>query len=97
VAGLVVMRTVAALANEAADAVTHGIATAADVDTAMQKGVNYPRGPLRWGDDVGVGRVRDVLVHLAAHYGEDRYRVSPLIARRHAAGGRLAAAAGAPR
>jgi len=97
VAGLVVMRTVAALANEAADAVTHGIATAADVDIAMQKGVNYPRGPLRWGDDVGVGRIRDVLVHLAAHYGEDRYRVSPLIARRHAAGGRLAAAAGAPR
>ena len=97
VAGLVVMRTVAALVNEAADAVTHGIATAADVDTAMQKGVNYPRGPLRWGDDVGVGRVRDVLVHLAAHYGEDRYRVSPLIARRHAAGGRLAAAAGAQR
>jgi 3-hydroxybutyryl-CoA dehydrogenase len=94
VAGLVVMRTVAALANEAADAVTHGIATAADVDVAMQKGVNYPRGPLRWGDDVGVGRIRDVLVHLAAHYGEDRYRVSPLIARRHATGGRLALATG---
>ena len=97
VAGLVVLRTVAALANEAADAVTHGIATAADVDVAMQKGVNYPRGPLGWGDDVGVSRIRDVLVHLAAHYGEDRYRVSPLIARRHATGGRLAAATGGPR
>ena len=91
VAGLVVMRTVATLANEAADAVTHGIASARDVDVAMQKGVNYPRGPLDWADRIGVDVVRDALQHLAAHYGEDRYRISPLIARRHATGGRLAA------
>jgi 3-hydroxybutyryl-CoA dehydrogenase len=92
VAGLVVLRTVAALANEAADAVTHGVASAHDVDVAMQKGVNYPRGPLQWADDVGLGRVRSVLVNLAAHYGEDRYRLSPLIARRYAAGAPLASA-----
>jgi 3-hydroxybutyryl-CoA dehydrogenase len=91
VAGLVVMRTVAMLANEAADAVTHAVATAADVDLAMQNGVNYPRGPLRWADDVGVARIRDVMQNLAAHYGQDRYRLSPLIARRHAAGQGLAA------
>jgi len=91
VAGLVVLRTVATLANAAADAVTHGIASARDVDVAMQKGVNYPRGPLAWADDVGVGRILDVLHHLAAHYGEDRYRISPLIARRHAVGRRLSA------
>jgi len=82
VAGLVVMRTVAMLANEAADAVTQKVATARDVDVAMQKGVNYPLGPLAWADRIGVAHVRDVLVHLAAHYGGDRYRVSPLIARR---------------
>jgi 3-hydroxybutyryl-CoA dehydrogenase len=91
VAGLVVMRTVATLANEAADAVVHGIASARDVDIAMQKGVNYPRGPLEWADNVGVDRIRNVLHHLAQHYGEDRYRLSPLIARRHATGERLAA------
>ena len=90
VAGLVVLRTVAALANEAADAVTLGIASARDVDVAMQKGVNYPRGPLAWADDIGVSRVRRVLVNLAAHYGEDRYRLSPLIARRDAVGAPLA-------
>jgi 3-hydroxybutyryl-CoA dehydrogenase len=87
------MRIVATLANEAADAVTHHIASAADVDVAMQKGVNYPRGPLAWADDVGVARIRDVLHHLAVHYGEDRYRLSPLIARRHATGERLSAPA----
>ena len=91
VAALVVLRVVATLANEAADAVTHGIASAEDVDVAMQKGVNYPRGPLRWADEIGVGRIREVLRNLASHYGEDRYRLAPLIARRHAAGRRLAA------
>jgi 3-hydroxybutyryl-CoA dehydrogenase len=89
VAGLIVLRTVAMLANEAADAVTQGIASAADVDVALQKGVNYPRGPLAWADALGVAFVRDTLHNLAAHYGEDRYRLSPLIARRCASKGRL--------
>ena len=89
VAGMLVLRTVAMLANEAADAVAQGIASAADVDLAMRKGVNYPRGPLEWGDALGPTFVRDTLVNLAAHYGEDRYRLSPLIARRCASAGRL--------
>ena len=90
VAGLAVMRTVVMLANEAADAVTQGIATAHDVDLAMQKGVNYPVGPLAWADRIGAARVREVVVNLAAHYGEDRYRISPLLARRCAAAQALA-------
>jgi 3-hydroxybutyryl-CoA dehydrogenase len=89
VAGLLVMRTVAMLANEAADAVVQGVADPPAVDTALQQGVSYPRGPLAWADAVGVGVIRDVLVHLALHYGEDRYRVSPLIARRALTGGTL--------
>ena len=89
VAGLIVLRTVAMLANEASDAVAQGIASAADVDVAMQKGVNYPRGPLAWADALGLVLVRDTLTHLASHYGEDRYRLSPLLARRCASEGRL--------
>lgn len=89
VAGLVVMRTVAMLANEAADAVTQGIANAHDVDVAMRNGVNYPTGPLAWADAVGLGHVSAVLRNLAAHYGEDRYRISPLLARRCAVNARL--------
>ena len=90
VAGLVVMRTVAMLANEAADAVTQGIASAGDTDTAMVNGVNYPRGPLAWADAIGVAHVAAVLENMAAHYGDGRYRTSPLVARRRATGGRLA-------
>jgi 3-hydroxybutyryl-CoA dehydrogenase len=89
VAGLIVLRTVAMLANEASDAVTQGIATAADVDVAMRKGVNYPRGPMAWADALGLPFVRDTIGNLAIHYGEDRYRLSPLIARRCASEGRL--------
>jgi 3-hydroxybutyryl-CoA dehydrogenase len=82
VPGMVVMRTVAMLANEAADAVNQGVCSAEAVDTAMQKGVNYPRGPLAWTDAVGVAQVVAVLSNLAASYGEDRYRVSPLLRRK---------------
>ena len=56
----------------------------------MQKGVSYPRGPLAWGDASGAARIAGVLANLAAHYGEDRYRVSPRLARAAQAGGRLA-------
>jgi 3-hydroxybutyryl-CoA dehydrogenase len=86
VPGLAVMRTVAMLANEAADAVHQGVCSAAAADTAMQKGVNYPRGPLAWADAIGVNHVVTVLQNLAASYGEDRYRVSPLLRRRQFAG-----------
>ena len=86
VPGLAVMRTVAMLANEAADAVNQGVCSAEAVDIAMQKGVNYPRGPLAWADSVGIAHVVTVLTNLAATYGEDRYRVSPLLRRKLANG-----------
>jgi 3-hydroxybutyryl-CoA dehydrogenase len=85
VPGMAVMRTVAMLANEAADAVNQGVCSARAVDVAMQKGVNYPRGPLAWADAVGLRHVAAVLHNLAATYGEDRYRVSPLLRRKLAA------------
>ena len=55
--GLLVMRTVAMLANEAADVVHTGVASAEAVDQAMRLGVNYPSGPLAWAEAIGLGRV----------------------------------------
>jgi 3-hydroxybutyryl-CoA dehydrogenase len=89
VPGMAVMRTVAMLANEAADTVNQGVCSAADADMAMQKGVNYPRGPLAWADAIGLATIAEVLSNLAVSYGEDRYRVSPLIMRKTAAGGKF--------
>ncbi|KVC60296.1 3-hydroxyacyl-CoA dehydrogenase [Burkholderia ubonensis] len=86
VPGMIVMRTVAMLANEAADTVNQGVCSPADLDLAMEKGVNYPCGPLAWADAIGIARVHRVLSHLAASYGEDRYRVSPRLAALRASG-----------
>ncbi len=81
-AGMVALRTVAMLANEAADAVLQGIGSAHDIDTAMRFGTNYPKGPLEWADALDVAFVARVLANLHDHYGEERYRVSPLIQRK---------------
>ncbi len=72
--GLVVMRTLAMLANEAADAVLQGVASSSDVDLAMCAGLNYPEGPLSWSTSLGQGIIWEVLTNLQKSYGEDRYR-----------------------
>lgn len=87
--GLVVMRTVAMLASEAADAAMQGVASAADIDIAMTKGVNYPLGPLAWADRIGLPHVLAVLDALASTYGEDRYRASALLRRKISGGNRF--------
>lgn len=80
-AGLVAARTVATLVNEAVWALSEGAATAADLDLAMRLGVNYPQGPLAWGDQLGLDWVLAVLEHLHRDLGEDRYRPAPLLRR----------------
>lgn len=80
--GLLVWRTVAMLANEALDAVQKHVASEQDIDTAMRLGVNYPKGPLQWGAELGWNNVLRVLENLQAHYGEERYRPSSLLRQR---------------
>lgn len=79
----IVDRVLAMLINEAADAVHFNIASAEDVDLAMTKGVNYPKGLLAWADELGPSVVYERLVALQDEYREDRYRPSPLL-RKHA-------------
>ncbi len=76
--GMIVLRTLAMLANEAADAVNTNVCSVSALNVAMRKGVNYPIGPLEWADDYGVAEVWSVLENIRTHYGEPRYRVSPL-------------------
>jgi 3-hydroxybutyryl-CoA dehydrogenase len=88
--GLIVDRILAMLINEAADALYWKVANAADIEVAMTKGVNYPRGLLEWGNQIGAGVVLDRLNSLQATYGDDRYRPSPLLVRAASSGAPLA-------
>jgi 3-hydroxybutyryl-CoA dehydrogenase len=74
-------RILAMLVNEAVDAVFWRVASPRDVDLAMTKGVNYPKGLLAWGDAIGLETVLARLASLQTEYGEDRYRPSPLLRR----------------
>ncbi|GIV42824.1 MAG: hypothetical protein KatS3mg034_2134 [Vicingaceae bacterium] len=67
------------LINEAADTLFWNIATAKDIDIAVTKGVNYPKGLLSWADSLGLEKIRDGLDLLYDKYREDRYRCCPLI------------------
>lgn len=75
------MRILCMLINEAADTLYLNIASARDIDLAMTKGVNYPKGLLAWGDEIGLKHVTAELEKLYDLYQEDRYRCSPLLRR----------------
>ena len=72
-------RILVMLINEAVDAVFMNVASPQDVDLAMTNGVNYPKGLLKWGDELGLEEVLLQLEDLFAEFGEDRYRPNPLL------------------
>lgn len=78
---MIFMRIISMLINEAADTVYQNICTAEDVSNAMRLGVNYPKGLLEWGQELGYDNVVGHLDSLHQLYGEERYRVSPFLRR----------------
>lgn len=74
--GLVAMRTVAMLANEAFEAMMQGVGTAEAIDNAMRFGVNYPRGPVEWAQAIGLSEIVSTLDSLLRLTGDPRYRCS---------------------
>ena len=82
-------RILCMLINEAADALYLAIASRDDIETAMTKGVNYPKGLLRWADEIGVSKVCDTIERLHEDYFDDRYRPSLLLKKMAAEHGRF--------
>jgi 3-hydroxybutyryl-CoA dehydrogenase len=82
-------RILAMLINEAADAVFMNIASVEDIDLAMTKGVNYPKGLCKWADEIGVDKIFERLENLYETYGEDRYRVNPLLRKMNKEGSKF--------
>lgn len=79
-------RILVMLINEAADALFWNIASKEDIDTAMMNGTNYPKGLLKWADEVGIQNCVNRLDALYNEYREDRYRCSPILRRMAAKG-----------
>jgi 3-hydroxybutyryl-CoA dehydrogenase len=78
-AGLTFPRILSLIINEAARSLEEGVATAEEIDLAMRLGVNYPHGPLRWADQIGLDEVVAVLEGLQRETGDDRYRPAALL------------------
>ena len=74
-------RVIVMLINEAADTYFLNIASAKDIDNAMTKGVNYPKGLLAWADELGIQWCVNKIDELYNEYHEDRYRCSPILRR----------------
>ncbi|MCX6290860.1 MAG: 3-hydroxyacyl-CoA dehydrogenase NAD-binding domain-containing protein [Bacteroidetes bacterium] len=72
-------RVIAMLINEAADALYYGVASKEDIDLAMTKGVNYPKGLLKWCDEIGAEKILSILSQLKEDYSEERYRPGVLL------------------
>lgn len=72
-------RVLVMLINEAANALFLNVASKEDIELAMTKAVNYPKGLLHWADEMGIDFCVELLDQLYAIYHEDRYRCSPLL------------------
>lgn len=76
---MIFMRIISMLINEAVEAKRLKIASDEDLELAMQKGVNYPKGLLAWGIEIGYGKISETLQNLYEEYQEERYRQSPAL------------------
>lgn len=84
--GFVSQRVLASIVNLACDIAQHEIANPTDIDNAVRLGLNYPNGPLAWGDELGPKRLLAILERINALTGDPRYRPSPWLRRRAALG-----------
>jgi 3-hydroxybutyryl-CoA dehydrogenase len=75
----IAVRILSMIMNEAAYAVGEGVASVRDIDIAMRLGTNYPKGPLKWSDEIGLDLVASILKALDASLGDERYRPAPLL------------------
>lgn len=81
--GLVKMRVISMIINEACFTLQEGTATMEDIDISMKLGTNYPHGPFEWCDRIGVSAVFETLAALYEDTKDERYKICPLLKRKY--------------
>jgi 3-hydroxybutyryl-CoA dehydrogenase len=84
--GFVVNRILFPMINEAARELAEGVASAADIDTGMKLGTNWPMGPLAVADIVGLDTTKAILESLEREMSDARYRPADIFGEMIAAG-----------
>jgi 3-hydroxybutyryl-CoA dehydrogenase len=79
--GGVLHRILCCIVNEGAFALGEGAGSADDIDAGTKLGLNWPRGPIEWGREIGFDRVLATMDDLWGFYHEERYRAAPLLRR----------------
>ncbi|HEX2788117.1 MAG TPA: 3-hydroxyacyl-CoA dehydrogenase family protein [Ignavibacteria bacterium] len=82
-AGMINLRIVSLIINEAYLVLQEHTANENDIDTAMKLGTNYPFGPIEWSQRIGLDVVYNILQSMYNEYGDDRYRITPLLRERY--------------
>ena len=77
--GMVNLRVVTLIMNEAYQVLQEGTSNREDIDTAMKLGTNYPYGPIEWSERIGLDLVYHILESMYNNFGDDRYRITPLL------------------
>lgn len=85
---LIMARTVSMLINEASSTVTNGVCDEPSCDIAMENGVNYPIGPFKWADKMGIDKALEILNNLEDFYKDTRYRADRGIIEKSIIGGK---------
>lgn len=81
--GMIAMRIITMIINEAYLVLQEGTSNREDIDTAMKLGTNYPHGPIEWSEMIGVDLVYNILLAMMNDFGDDRYRITPLLKEKY--------------
>ncbi|MBS1517525.1 MAG: hypothetical protein JSS91_05505 [Bacteroidetes bacterium] len=81
--GMIGMRIISLIINEAYLVLQEGTSVREDIDTAMKLGTNYPFGPIEWSEKIGVDIIYNILTAMSEEFGEDRYRITPLLREKY--------------
>ena len=81
--GMVSMRIIAMIINEAYLVLQEGTSDREGIDTSMKLGTNYPYGPIEWSERIGIDLIYFIMKSLLEEFGEDRYRITPLLKEKY--------------